>query len=179
MATRRGLDGRFISKVQSENKPYMVIDSIGRKQHFFNGVRIKDRVWQEFKTESKNKGKGLEPDIPGDPGEITESGHYRYDGELWSASDGETIREITPLDTSELVGKNERGAEHGSHIKEFEIAHFDSVDSIYDAAFFVASDPRLQIDPSQVIIKSIKWNPVYEEYDVEYLVDFSSAYGED
>ena len=178
MAARRGLDGRFISKEASQGKPYMVVDSIGRKQNFFNGKRISEKLFSEFKVERRQKADEPNIGFGGDPGTISGSGHYHYTGDMWATTDGETVKLKEQLDPSEIVPKSHRGADgFDSHIKEFPAKGFESVESLHDAAFQIAADPALGITPANVVVKSVTWNPSTEQYDVEYFIDFSTAYG--
>jgi hypothetical protein len=175
---RRGLDGRFISKEQSKSVPFTVKDSLGRTQRFFHGKRISEKLYTGIRTEAREQfiRPKIEPGQISDPGRVTQSGRYIYEGGGWIVSDGDTILSLKQIPGSELVPKNTRGAEHGSHIKLFPRKELESVTDVYDAAFQIAADPALKIDPKQVIVKSVRWSSSADAYIVDYMIDFSPAY---
>lgn len=175
----RDIFGRFISRESSKQQPYTIVDSLGRKQRYYLGHRITEVNFTRLRIGIKEFGGAPETPVGGlkaDPGKSIR-GHYRYDGPGWIVADGDNLISIQRIPSAEIVPATTHGAAEGSHIKEFPAFHSADIEDIADAAFQISADPGLHVDPKQIIITSIVWNPETEEYDVEYMIDFSTSYG--
>ena len=169
MALARDYLGRFISPSakQAEGATYAVKDTQGQTRYFREGKRISAQEWQgrkeQFDTQRREQ--------------IARDNQLRQ--RLERQQQSRLATQAEPRRAPPHIEESVHGASGGNHVKDMGTVHIDAIASIEDVKAQVASFPWLQLNPTDIQVVGVKFNPETGGYDVHYYANFSSYYDDD